>query len=589
MQYLTDDTTQKPWMKLNGSSCIMDTLDVQTATIANIQLPNGTDLELNDLTTSTLDTGAITADSAVFSVSVETKELKWNGISFPLVPATPSYLLKVNGTGDGLTYAPDAVGAGDVVGPAVSVADNVATFSDGSGLAIKDSGVNLTLTNLSFPADFSLDAGATGRLTVDATSSQLKSPNTTTTLNLTDSISGMGVAGGVQFGSDNNSGQVYVQSFDNGTQLSLYNGQVDFYVSGVADSMLKLDATKAKLISPDGQSYCLVDDSKVQLGLDSQNLVQVDTNGVYLSGYNGQMDFSITNATNGLLVQDQTGARLEIKNSYSRLYPLDETKGYLELKDNEYKFSQDSGAGIVDREVINTTHCKLFSPDVSKTLTLNNTNLTANCAIVGSSLVAPSLDAGSAIALSIGGTNASAINVSKVGNLTTNLGNKLINGTLQAVGVLTLGTGASACALPAVVGSVGSILKVSATNTASWSQDASYSVNFGGNFSTNVQRWAIPASRFDGSTSTASDYSTRSIVPFDATIRAITYNTQSATATTQIIVSRSGVDVLTQLLAGASGIISALNIAFTAGQYIEIRWNVVGTRPDNSQFRVFFS
>eukprot|EP01127_Copromyxa_protea_P020661 TRINITY_DN692_c0_g1_i7.p1 TRINITY_DN692_c0_g1~~TRINITY_DN692_c0_g1_i7.p1 ORF type:complete len:275 (-),score=-1.71 TRINITY_DN692_c0_g1_i7:62-886(-) len=58
-------------------------------------------------------------------------------------PSTTGYTVWVNGTGK-LMYGSSAVGSGDVVGPASTYTNRVATFSDTTGKILKDSGISLS-------------------------------------------------------------------------------------------------------------------------------------------------------------------------------------------------------------------------------------------------------------------------------------------------------------------------------------------------------------------------------------------------------------------------------------------------------------
>lgn len=181
------------------------------------------------------------------------------------------------------------------------------------------------------------------------------------------------------------------------------------------------------------------------------------------------------------------------------------------------------------------------------------------------------------------------VTISGPGKTTTVAGALLVTETSNLKGATTFGTGGTSYVLPTARGTDGQILKIDGSGVVSFAADSSYSVNFGGNINTNVLRYAIPAAPYNYATNVASDYSTRSVVPYNAVLRVMTYNTQSGSATTQIQIRKGGVVQTTLTLAAASGIFSGLNISFSAGDYIELSWNNVGTRPDNTQFRLFLS
>lgn len=483
---------------------------------------------------------------------------------------------------------------------------------------------------------FQVETGGSLRIYTDGTTSQFLSPldNTGFTcqdgqalvnvdgsnhMSFTPTYDTWQLGGGYGFALAGDTSYMYDQSGNTAIQLSgiagIYNG-INFQTDGglirggIQDSVNGDGSVLFKQLAVDTKYKQL--DASIQLDVNAVNRLMLDGTDSKLSSPDGLTAFKVANANAKLtkgaqdrIIVDATGSTVASPSATSYNTITSSTAATV--------------IGGIAREQHNASNTYIASPDGTKTLTLTNTNLTSNCPVVLSSIdsagslvigtatatnivigrtgiatningfgviantLTASIDAPTVQSMNIGQSNCTTLTLSRNGQ------NTAIAGTSSIAGVLTLGTGATLTTLPNVAGSTGQVLKMTGANSAGWAQDTGYSVNFGGSVNTNVVRWMIPSSRFDGATSTSSDYSTRSVVPFDASIRALTYNTQSGTATTQIIVSRNGVDILTQLLGGASGVISSLNLAFTAGQYVEVRWSNVGTRPDNSQVRLFFS
>jgi hypothetical protein len=68
--------------------------------------------------------------------------LKIGAYTLPAADGTNNQVLTTNGAGIASWSSPTGAGLGDVVGPASSTVDNLASFSSGTGKAIKDSGIN---------------------------------------------------------------------------------------------------------------------------------------------------------------------------------------------------------------------------------------------------------------------------------------------------------------------------------------------------------------------------------------------------------------------------------------------------------------
>lgn len=493
------------------------------------------------------------------------------------------------------------------------------------------------------------------RVIIDAFTTTIRSQDTTVAIVLDDDSLDMN-AGAVSRVGFAEAGDTHLKSADGLNVLSIDNTDFNYTVSG--QSRIIADSLISQITSPDQQSYVFADDDSVEIGVDNQNLVRVTTTGVILTGYNGQMDLSITDSANGLVVQDQTGARFEIKTAHSRLYPLDEAKGFLELVDNSYRFAQDVGAGVIDRFRLNGSDTRLISPDgLSAVISENNgaripvgaidrldiapagsslrspgnansrffiTDIQASLAVNGQGMVRANADntglilqaytpSNTTISVDNSGVFANAFGNLRVAadaastrlitpdtNASLVVANSLLGWKIGAntyldvnnVGTVNIGNqaGSTHYTMPNARGTVDQILKTDGAGVVSWSTNAAWSAQYGGNVNTAVLRYLVVSGTFATASATVLDYSGEAISTRACTLRDFSWSSASADATTVMMIYINGVVSGTTIpLTGAQGAVTT-NIAIGAGQRVAVAWDPAGggTRPDQITVHLMF-
>lgn len=156
-------------------------------------------------------------------------------------------------------------------------------------------------------------------------------------------------------------------------------------------------------------------------------------------------------------------------------------------------------------------------------------------------------------------------------------------------GAVTLNTGSNTVSLPVTRGTSGQVIVADGAGASSWTTPKlSFTLGFGATCNTGSAGYMVAQTRDNAATQGSITQITSIYVPVASTLLYTTFATQSGDATSQFSIYKSGVQQGTFLLSGTTGGVVSQNISFTAGQYVSVRWNAVGTQPQGTNMQLYF-